>query len=252
MLIKIFSFFSLCGAVIIGSGIMAILKMGFDERVFLSLIQSHHVAIISTLLVFILSVVLSTMLVLLSDKFEEECHENKKKPCCDKEKVDYEGKLKELEAQLKALSDSKKTSESPDSKSQKQAGSPEIPPVVYQILYLLQKDGRLLDFLTEEISQYSDEEIGSAFRPKHADLKKLFSERFVLKHILDESENITIEKIDPDQIKLIAQGGGGVPANGPYKGRVVHRGWQLVECRLPELVSGWNSKVVAPAEVEIN
>ncbi|MFZ2956301.1 MAG: DUF2760 domain-containing protein [Candidatus Ozemobacteraceae bacterium] len=128
---------------------------------------------------------------------------------------------------------------------------PNAPPAVaLQILYLLQKEGRLLDFLMEDITPFADEELGGAIRPIHADLKKILQDRLIIEHIIDTPEGETVElgtSIDAHAIKLT----GNVPPNGPYKGTLIHRGWKLRECKLPELVSGWEGRVVAPAEVEI-
>jgi predicted nucleic acid-binding Zn-ribbon protein len=130
------------------------------------------------------------------------------------------------------------------------SGKHGIPPAAYQILYLFQKEGRLIDLLMEDVSDFDDETLGGAIRPIHEGCRKLLKERLVIEPVLDEEEGseITIEEADPESIKL----SGNVPAKGPYKGELVHRGWRLKECHLPELVDGWTGNVVAPAEIEIN
>ena len=67
--------------------------------------------------------------------------------------------------------------------------------------------------------------------------------------MLNESEGsmITLENIDPESVKI----SGKVPEKGPYTGELIHRGWRLKECKLPELVDGWKGDVIAPAEIEI-
>lgn len=124
------------------------------------------------------------------------------------------------------------------------------PPVAYQILYMFQKEGRLLDFLMEDISGVDDGDLGGAIRPIHEGCKKILQERLIIEPIVSEAEGseLKLEKaVDPNAIKLT----GNVPPGPPYCGVIVHRGWRLKECKLPELVSGWSGKVVAPAEVEI-
>ncbi len=125
-----------------------------------------------------------------------------------------------------------------------------IPPAAYQILYLFQKEGRLIDLLMEDVSEFDDETLGGAIRPIHEGCRKILKERLIIEPVLSESEGseITIDEADPEAIKL----SGNVPSKGPYKGVLVHRGWRLKECNLPELVGGWSGNVVAPAEIEIS
>jgi hypothetical protein len=136
-----------------------------------------------------------------------------------------------------------------DAKADAKSGKHGIPPAAYQILYLLQKEGRLIDLLMENIEDFDDETLGGAIRPIHEGCRKLLDERLIIEPVLSEEEGseITIEEHDPEAIKL----SGNVPAKGPYTGELVHRGWRLKECHLPELVDGWAGNVVAPAEIEI-
>jgi len=129
-------------------------------------------------------------------------------------------------------------------------GKNAIPPAAYQILYLFQKEGRLIDLLKEDVSSYDDETLGGAIRPIHEGCRKLLEDRLILEPVLNEEEGseVTLDEIDPEAIKL----SGSVPASGPYTGELIHRGWRLKECNLPELVSGWKGNVIAPAEIEIS
>lgn len=128
-------------------------------------------------------------------------------------------------------------------------GKDAVPPAAYQILYLLQKEGRLIDMLHENISDYDDETLGGAFRKLHEDLQELIKERFILEPVLNEEEGntITLDSIDPDSVKV----SGKVPAEGPFTGELIHKGWRLKECKLPEMVDGWKGDVIAQAEIEI-
>lgn len=151
---------------------------------------------------------------------------------------ELKNKAAELEEQLKST------------RANLKGGSDAIPPAAYQILYLLQKEGRLIDLLMEDIAEFDDETLGGALRPIHEGCRKLLEERLILEPVLSEEEGsiITLEEVDSEAIKL----SGNVPAKGPYCGELVHRGWRLKECKLPELVSGWTGNVVAPAEIEIS
>ncbi|HNV68377.1 MAG TPA: DUF2760 domain-containing protein, partial [Candidatus Ozemobacteraceae bacterium] len=126
-----------------------------------------------------------------------------------------------------------------------------VPAAAYQILYLFQKEGRLLDFLMEDISSVDDDQLGGAIRPIHEGCRKILQERLKIEPVLQGPEGETVkvpEPHDPEEVKLT----GNVPAKGPFSGTLVHRGWRLTECKLPELVAGWSGDVVAPAEVEIS
>ncbi|NLI75614.1 MAG: DUF2760 domain-containing protein, partial [Candidatus Riflebacteria bacterium] len=124
------------------------------------------------------------------------------------------------------------------------------PAAAFQILFLLQKEGRLLDFLQEDVAPYDDETLGGAIRPIHDSLRQILTDRLVIEPVLKspEGEEVDLgETVDPERVKLT----GNVPAKGPYKGTLVHKGWRLKECKLPELVAGWVGDVIVPAEVEI-
>lgn len=130
------------------------------------------------------------------------------------------------------------------------AETPKIAPAAaFQILSLLQKEGRLLDFLMEDIAEIDDESLGGGIRPIHEGCRKILKERLIIEPVLESAEgsDVEIKEADPNAIKLT----GNVPPTPPYKGVLVHRGWKLKECKLPELVSGWSGNVVAPAEIEI-
>ena len=150
-----------------------------------------------------------------------------------------------LRKQLEELNEQLKSAQA-DARGGKNA----IPPAAYQILYLFQKEGRLIDLLKEDVSGYDDETLGGAIRPIHEGCRKLLEDRLILEPVLNEEEGseVTLDEIDPEAIKL----SGSVPASGPYTGELIHRGWRLKECNLPELVSGWKGNVIAPAEIEIS
>ncbi len=121
-----------------------------------------------------------------------------------------------------------------------------------QILQILQRDSRLIDFLMEDISGYSDDQIGAAVRSIHADCKTSLNRHLTLVPMMDGVEG-TYQKLDPskipdpNRIKLI----GNVPANGKTSGGTLrHRGWMAVSVQLPVL-GKQDPKALAPAEIEI-
>lgn len=170
---------------------------------------------------------------------------NSKLKTCQSEKDDLKTKIidlgKQLEDQITELK-----AQAANIKGGKEA----IPPAAYQILYLLQKEGRLIDLLNEDISSVEDEDLGGAVRPVLEGCAKLLKDRLVVEPVLKEEEGnvVTVDEADPETIKL----SGNVPEKGPYKGELIHHGWRLKECNLPELVDGWKGNVIAPAEIEIS
>ncbi|MFO0723368.1 MAG: DUF2760 domain-containing protein [Myxococcota bacterium] len=117
-----------------------------------------------------------------------------------------------------------------------------------QVLGVLQAEGRLLDFLSEDIDGYSDSDIGAAVRDIHRGLKKALVDHFPVEHVRSEEEDARISVpagYDPSEIRLT----GNVVGSPPFSGRLKHRGWRVTSVRLPRAAAG--VKVVAPAEVEL-
>ncbi len=119
-----------------------------------------------------------------------------------------------------------------------------------QMLAILQRDGRLIDFFSEDISPFSDAQIGAAVRDLHQSCKQTLERYVTLEPIIasEEGEPVTVESpIDPAAIKLI----GNVTGKPPLKGLLRHRGWRAIQVQLPPLAEGEGRAVIAPAEVEI-
>lgn len=119
-----------------------------------------------------------------------------------------------------------------------------------QLLALLQKEGRLVDFLKEDITAYSDSQVGAAARVLHQGLNKVLKEHFELQRVMQEAENTQVQVgpgFDPRQIQLI----GNLRGEPPFKGTLVHAGWQVSRVKLAQLVEGHDLKVIQPAEVEL-
>jgi len=128
-------------------------------------------------------------------------------------------------------------------------GDPDGTDRAVQLLALLQRDGRLVDFLAEDIAAYSDAQIGAAARDVHRGCREAITRYVHLEPILASEEGQTVALppgLDPTGLKLI----GNVPALPPSAGVLRHRGWRAARIALPPLPAAgrW---VVAPAEVEI-
>ncbi len=115
---------------------------------------------------------------------------------------------------------------------------------------MLQREGRLMDFLAEDLNQYEDDQIGSAVRAVHAGCLQVVKEYLDPQPILDEDEggNVVIDAdFDPGDVKLT----GKVVGQPPFEGILRHKGWQVGKLRLPTLSGSQNAKIIVPAEVEL-
>jgi hypothetical protein len=115
---------------------------------------------------------------------------------------------------------------------------------------ILQREGRLLDFFSENLDLYEDDQIGAAVRNIHQNCKKVIDKNLSPVPVVDknEGEEIIVEPdFNPNAIKLT----GNVIGDPPFKGMLRHKGWQIQKLELPTLSSGQDAKIIAPAEVEI-
>jgi hypothetical protein len=124
------------------------------------------------------------------------------------------------------------------------------PNAALQLLALLQQDGRFIDFLREDVTAYSDAEIGAAARVVHTGCRQALDRHFTMAPVRPESEGarITLQSgFDPAAVRLT----GRVLGEPPFTGRLAHRGWRVTETRLPQVASGHDLSILAPAEVEL-
>lgn len=119
-----------------------------------------------------------------------------------------------------------------------------------RLLGILQQSGRLIDFLKEDITDYSDEQVGAAVRKIHQDCSKSLEEIVTIRPLMDESEGSPVRVpagYDPAAIKVV----GKVKGEPPYQGTLVHKGWKAHKRSLPQKAGEHHSDVIFPAEVEI-
>jgi hypothetical protein len=124
------------------------------------------------------------------------------------------------------------------------------PDSALQFLGLLQQGGRFVDFLEEDVAQFTDAEVGAAARVVHEGCRKVIREQFRLEPVRKEAEGsrLTVpEGFDASEIRLT----GNVTGKAPFSGSLVHRGWKVAEVKLPKLAAGHKVSVIAPAEVEL-
>jgi hypothetical protein len=140
------------------------------------------------------------------------------------------------------------------------AAAPEPPPAptfreaspdaALQLLGILQREGRLLDFLAEDITAFSDADVGTAARVVHDGCRMALHEHLSLEPVRTEAEGgrVTLQAgFDAAQVRLT----GRVTGEAPFTGTVQHRGWRATSVRLPQLAEGHDPHILAPAEVEL-
>ena len=124
------------------------------------------------------------------------------------------------------------------------------PEAALQLLGLLQREARFIDFIQEDVAAYQDADIGVAARVVHEGCRKVLRDNFAISPVRDEAEGSRItlpEGFDAASIRVT----GNVVGQPPFTGSITHRGWRVVETRLPKLADGHELRVIAPAEVEL-
>ncbi len=119
-----------------------------------------------------------------------------------------------------------------------------------QLMSILQQEARLLDFLSEDLTGFSDEEVGAAARVIHIGGQKVLADHFKLSPIRTEQEEtrITVEQgFNAQQIRLT----GNISGQAPFSGTLIHKGWKADEIKLPQLAENFDATILAPAEVEL-
>lgn len=124
------------------------------------------------------------------------------------------------------------------------------PDAALQLLSLLQKEARFIDFIKEDVSAFADADIGAAARVVHQGCSKVINEHFKLAPVSQDVEGsrVTLNKgFDAAAFRLT----GNIVGEAPFSGVLVHKGWQVTELHLPKLTEGHNAKIIAAAEVEL-
>jgi len=129
-------------------------------------------------------------------------------------------------------------------------GAPPPPLRALQLLSLLQREGRLVDFLQQDITTFPDADVGAAARVVHDGCRKALRAHATIEPVRTEDEGARVtlnEGFAPDEVKLTGSVGG----QPPYAGVLRHRGWRATRLDLPQIMAGYDARVLAPAEVEL-
>ncbi|OFJ47529.1 hypothetical protein BA896_016180 [Janthinobacterium lividum] len=124
------------------------------------------------------------------------------------------------------------------------------PDAALQLLALLQREARLIDFTQENLGSHADADIGAAARVVHEGCARVMREYFTIDAVRQEAEGSRIvlqQGFDSAQVRLT----GNVVGSAPFTGTLSHRGWRASSVRLPKLSAQHDAAILAPAEVEL-
>ena len=119
-----------------------------------------------------------------------------------------------------------------------------------QLLGILQTQARLVDFALEDIQHYGDDQVGVAARVVHQGLQTALNQHFTFTPVVTEGEGegVTIESgFDTQRMQLIGEMSG----QGPFKGQVVHQGWEVTSFELPQFSVNRKHAIIAPSQIEV-
>lgn len=117
-----------------------------------------------------------------------------------------------------------------------------------QLLTLLQREGRFVDFVQQELASFGDADIGAAARVVHEGCRRALRAHARVVSVRNEAEGstLTLERAGED-VKLV----GNVAGSAPFRGVLRHRGWRVEELTLPTVVGAHDPTLIAPAELEL-
>ena len=118
------------------------------------------------------------------------------------------------------------------------------------MLHLLQREGRLIDFLNEDISNFNDAQVGAAVRLIHQNCHKALTDYVSIEKIVSnitEGNDYSVQKdeVDNNLFKFT----GNVPSQAPYKGILEHQGWKVSKANLPQINDSFNCSIIQTAEI---
>jgi hypothetical protein len=142
-----------------------------------------------------------------------------------------------------------------------EAPQPKLPPApvpkaplrseAITLLATLQREARFLDFLMEPLAGYADAQVGAVARDVHRDCAAVVKRLFEPHPAVMQEEGSLVEVnagFDPARYRLT----GNVTGEPPFRGRLVHPGWEATKSDLPTWTGAKDSaRVIAPAEVEL-
>ena len=119
------------------------------------------------------------------------------------------------------------------------------------LLATLQREARFVDIVMEPLGDYSDAQVGAATRDVLRDCGQTLERLFSIRPVIEAEEGAshqTPSAVDAARYRLT----GNVTGDPPYRGQLVHHGWQATRCELPQWSgSDAAAMIVAPVELEL-
>jgi hypothetical protein len=118
------------------------------------------------------------------------------------------------------------------------------------LLTLMQREGRLIDFLLENVDGADNETLGAGVRSIHQACQKVLKEHLDMEPVIKAEEKSIVDVkagFDPSAIRLT----GNVTGSPPFKGTLEHHGWRVTKIKVNKPAEGQDAFVVHPAEVEL-
>ncbi len=117
------------------------------------------------------------------------------------------------------------------------------------LLRLLQRDGRFVDFVQQDITTFGDSDVAAAARVVHEGCRRALAGHAEIAPVRSEAEGskLTLDAEQAARVKLIGE----VTGKPPFAGVLRHRGWKLESLKLPTRVGGSDPAILADAEVEL-
>ncbi len=154
--------------------------------------------------------------------------------------------LKDEQGAQEFLSGKKKIVKKKEVPPQEDKGHPHL-----HLLALLQKSGRLVDFLKEDLSQFTDAQVGAAARKVHLECAKSLEDLVAIRPVFDSAEEgskVTVPAgYDPHEVRLT----GTIQGPPPFHGILRHKGWKAHRHSLPKAIGQERQEILAHAEVEV-
>lgn len=127
---------------------------------------------------------------------------------------------------------------------------------VVNLLGLLQKQGRFLDFVMNDITQYSDQQVSTASRIVHQGCSKVLKEYFDIQPVFNDPEGSSIQlssSTNPRYYRMLGQDNEISSQSAPDSAYLLHKGWQTLSVNLPKRVKADQAakRLISPAELEI-
>lgn len=120
-----------------------------------------------------------------------------------------------------------------------------------QFLAALQEKGRFVDFVMDDVTAYTDAQVGAAARVVQQGCQAVMKESLVIEPVTTSAENQSIS-LEPGYRVTDYRLVGKVAGEPPYTGTLRHKGWRVAKFNLPKLTAkDGELPPIAPAQVEL-